>query len=185
MIAPPLEGPRLRLRHLRQAEVDDRYVSWLNDPEVTRYLDSGRTPATVETLRRYVGRFEESDTDLLWAIVDRASGRHVGNVTLNRIDWVHRRGDTGLLIGEKEFWGRGCATEAWYLVADHAFRGLALHKVLAGACVANVGSVKALKRLGFRVEGIARQEFYLDGGYLDVARLGLLAGELAPNLPAT
>ena len=163
--------------------MDERYVSWLNDPEVTRYLDSGRTPSTIETLRRYVHRFEESATDLLWAIVDRESGRHIGNVTLSRIDWVHRKADTGLLIGEKGFWGRGYATEAWYLVADHAFRGLTLHKVLAGACVANIGSVNALKRLGFRVEGTARQEFYLDGSYLDVVRFGLLGGELVPDIP--
>lgn len=182
MIAQQLECPRLRLCPLSPGDVNDRYVSWLNDPEVTRYLHSGRTPSTIESLRSYVGRFEESESDLIWAIIDRASDRHIGNVTLNRISWDHRKADTGLLLGEKDFWGRGYATEAWYLVADHAFRDLALHKVLAGACVANVGSINALKRVGFREEGIAREEFHLNGTYLDVVRLGLLAGELVPHL---
>lgn len=171
----------VRLRHLQPAEVSGRYVAWLNDVEVTRYLDVGRSASTLESVRTYVASIEASGNDLLWAIVERSGGMHIGNVTLNRIDRVHRRADTGLLIGEKAFWGKGCATEAWRLAVGHAFRGLALHKVVAGACSANVGSIRALERVGFKVEGVLRDEFLLDGRYLDVLRLGVLEGELVPG----
>jgi methionyl-tRNA synthetase len=45
---------------------------------------------------------------------------------------VHRTGDTGLFIGRKEFWGKGLAFEAWYLVIEYAFNRLGLRKIIAG-----------------------------------------------------
>lgn len=178
MAGASLTGTRLYLRPFATADLSDAYLAWLNDPEVTRYLEVGREPETLVSVREYVRRFEQSSTDLLFAIVDRESDRHIGNVTLNSIRPHHGTADTGLLIGERSFWGKGYATEAWYLVASHAFNALALHKLIAGSCVANRASIAALKHVGFQVEGVLREEFCVDGKHMDVLRLGLLQGEL-------
>lgn len=179
-----LSGTCVYLRPLTDSDVTDEYVSWLNDPEVTRYLDVGGRLSTIATVREYLKRFDGSSTDLIYAIVDKATGKHIGNVTLNRIRWPHATADTGLLIGDKAFWRRGYATEAWYLVLEEAFRGHGLYKVTAGACVANTASIAVLRKLGFQVEGILRGEFFLDGERLDVLRLGLMRNELTrPDAP--
>lgn len=179
-----LRGTQCYLRPLTEADVSETYLRWLNDPEVTRYLGVGRTPATLETVRRYLERFQiwaekdpKASTDLIFAMVDLASDLHIGNVTLNRIDWTSRIADTGLLIGNKSFWGKGYAFEAWSLLLTYAFVRLGLRKILAGAVDGNTTSLKVLKRLGFRVEGVLRAEFPLDGTHHDVIRMGLFREE--------
>lgn len=173
-----LEGKKCFLRPVEESDVTEEYVGWLNDPEITRYLGLGRFPMTLEELRASVERFKSSKSDILLAIIDRETGRHIGNVALNRINWVHRNADTGLVIGAKEFWGKGYATEAWGLLLRYAFGSLNLHKVIATVVAGHDSSQAALEKLGFQVEGRGREEFFLDGKYLDYVRLGMLAGEL-------
>ena len=182
MKRPFLVGQHLYLRAVDYDDVTDDYLGWLNDPEVTRYMTSGAFPATHETLRAYIQRFEGSSTDILLAIVDRETDQHVGTVTLNHINWIFRSADTGLMIGRREFWGRGYALESWSLICDHAFRRLNLHKIVAAVAAANTRSVAVLQKLGFQVEGTMRSEVIIDGEYADGVRLGLLRNEFRPHI---
>lgn len=179
-----LQGDKCTLRPLEASDVGPAYLSWLNDPAVTRFLGVGKTPATPESVRQYLGRFQvppgrapESANDFIFAIIDKATGRHIGNVTLNRIDRTAGTGDTGILIGDKEFWGKGYAFDAWSALIPFAFDRLKLRKVLAGAVDGHGASLTVLKKLGFQVEGVLRGEFLLEGTYRDVIRLGLFRHE--------
>ncbi|MCL6649954.1 MAG: pseudaminic acid synthase [Chloroflexi bacterium] len=174
---PFLQGVRVALRPLTLADATPTYVNWLNDPAVTRYLEVGKFPATLESVCAYLATFENNPTALAFAIIERASGQHIGNVTLNHIDPVHRTADTGLLIGEKSFWGQGLAYEAWGLLLAYAFDRLNLHKVVAGAIAENRASIRTLEKLGFRPEGRFRAEKWVEGRYVDTVRLGLLREE--------
>ncbi|MBI3011135.1 MAG: GNAT family N-acetyltransferase [Candidatus Omnitrophica bacterium] len=176
-----LMGSRLCLRPLTEADVTTEYLRWLNDPEVTRFLEVGRQRSTRQTVRRYLTRFHGSRTDFIFAMIERETGRHIGNVTLNRIHRVDRTADTGLMIGRKDLWGKGYASEAWSLVLAHAFRDLGVRKVVAGVVVDNVRSLQALKKVGFRVEGVLRQEWFVNGTYKDIVRLGLFSHEFEPK----
>ena len=49
-------------------------------------------------------------------------GRHIGNIKLGPIQWLHRRADLSLFIGDKSCWSLGYASEAIGLVRDWAFR---------------------------------------------------------------
>lgn len=172
-----LIGEQVYLRPLEEPDIGEDYLGWLNDPEVTRYLETGTTSATLASLRHYLTRFEDSSTDLIFAIVDRETDQHIGNVTLNRINPVHLTTDTGLMIGRKEFWGKGIAFEAWSLVIEYAFQSLGTRKILAGAIAGHEASIKTLKNLGFQVEGTLRKEILVDGEFRDKLSLGLFREE--------
>ncbi len=173
MRRPFLMGDRLYLRQLDEADIGEDYLGWLNDYEVTKYLESGKFPSNLESLRTYLDHFRNSSSDLIFAIVDRESDLHIGNVTLNRISWINRTADTGLMIGRKEFWGKGYAFDVWSLLIDYAFLRLGLRKIIAGAAADNVASIVTLEKLGFKIEGRFRQEFVVAGEYKDVVRMGL------------
>ena len=176
--APPfLVGPRVYLRRLADTDVDEDYLAWMNDHDVTRYLESGKYPVTREALHRFVARFQDSTTDVGLAIVERVSDRRIGSVTLNRINWVHRRADTGIMIGRKDSWGQGFAFEAWALLIEYAFQRLGLRRIVAGAHAGNAGSIAALKKLGFVQEGTLRQHDLVDGAYRDALQFGLFLDE--------
>ena len=170
-------GEQVYLRSLQEPDIGDEYLSWLNDPEVTRYLETGNSTATLASLRDYLKRFEGSSADLIFAIVDRGTDTHIGNVTLNHISPVHLTTATGLLIGRKEFWGKGIAFEAWSLVIEYAFQSLGMRKVVAGVVAEHAPSVKTLKKLGFQVEGTFRKEVLVDGEFRDKLSLGMFREE--------
>ncbi|WDT75387.1 MAG: GNAT family protein [Candidatus Manganitrophus sp.] len=169
-----LEGKRIYLREVRPSDVNERYYRWMNDPEITRFLESRFAPNAIENLRDYVaGKLGDRDNIFL-AIVLKEEDRHIGNIKLGPIQWIHRLADIGLLIGEKDCWGKGYATEAIQLVSDYAFNVLNLHKVAAGCYGPNEGSARAFQKAGFIVEGVRKEQFYANGSYVDDILLGLI-----------
>lgn len=179
-----LVGERVSLRLLTPSDISLDYLSWLNDHEVTRYLEVGRFPSDKADAEKFLERFRQSRSDLVLAIIDRQSNLHIGNVTLNNVNSVHRTGDTGLMIGRREFWGKGLAFEAWHLIIEYAFNRLGLRKIIAGVVDGNEASLRTLEKLGFRIEGRLRQEVLVDGQHRDVFRLGLFQEEFSPPSPS-
>jgi RimJ/RimL family protein N-acetyltransferase len=82
-----------------------------------------------------------------------------------------------LLIGEKDTWGKGYATEIFKMIVRHAFLTLNLNKVTAGVYADNLGSSKALARAGFVEEGVRRQHCFMNGAYTDLIIFGVLREE--------
>jgi ribosomal-protein-alanine N-acetyltransferase len=153
-----IEGPRLLLREVRLADVTDRYYGWMNDPEVSRYLETRFVPQSMEKIAAYVTAMGQTSDSVFLAIVVKDGARHIGNIKLGPIDWVHRRADIALVIGDK--------------ISDYAFGTLGLHKVTAGCYANNVGSAKAFAKAGFAREGVRLQQYFCDGGYVDEILLG-------------
>src|SRR3990167_3633923 len=118
MQAPTLTGPRVTLRQIALADVTPRYMGWMRDAEVLRYTESRFGIYTLASLTTYVCCVLADPLSLMWAICDPM---HVGNVKLGPINGYHRYGDIGILIGERDRWGRGYATEAIELLAGYAF----------------------------------------------------------------
>ena len=98
--------------------------------------------------------------------------RHIGNIKIGPVDWHHRVGDIGLLIGEADCWGQGYASEAISALAAYAFANLGLEKLTAGAYAPNVGCIRAFERAGFKREGIRRSQCQFENNRVDVVLLG-------------
>lgn len=166
-----IDGERLYLREVQLADAEGGYHRWMNDAEVTRYLESRFYPHSVESLKEFISGNQGPD-NLLLAIVEKNGHRHIGNIKLGPINWLHRRGDIGILIGEKDCWGKGYATEAVQLLTDYAFDSLNLHKVTAGCYDLNEGSARAFEKAGFVREATRPGHYYHDGVYVNEILLG-------------
>jgi ribosomal-protein-alanine N-acetyltransferase len=171
---PFLAGNRIYLREVRLTDVNENYYRWMNDQEVTRFLESRFYPNSIEKLAEYVTEKLGDRNNVFLAIVRKDGNRHIGNIKLGPMEWIHRVGDVGLIIGEKDCWGQGFATEAIKLVVEYAFGQLNLRKVSAGCYAGNQGSVKAFQKAGFVIEGVRRQHYYCNGKYNDAILLGIL-----------
>ena len=168
-----LEGKRIYLRRVTEADANRTYLGWLNDPEINRYLESRFKKQTLERLKAYIREITSSAANLFLAIVLKDNERHIGNIKLGPIDNHHRLGDIGLIIGEKDCWGKGYASEAIQLLVDHAFKTLKLHKLTAGCYANNMGSAKAFIKVGFTEEGKLKSHYFCDGNYVDRICLGM------------
>ena len=134
------------------------YHRWFNDFEVTRYyLDTPR-PQTLEERAAWYERMSAGDPQNIdFLIYELATMRPIGRVGLDDINYQHRRASFGILIGEKDCWGKGYGTEATRLTLDYGFRLLDLHNIMLSVSSANTAAIRAYTRAGFRVIGARRE----------------------------
>jgi len=172
-----ISGQRIYLREVRASDVNETYLGWMHDPEVTRYMESRFDPPSIDELRNYVSRLALDPTILFLAIKLIESDRHIGNIKVGPINVHHHIADVGLCIGEKDCWGRGYASEAIRLVSAYAFRELHLHKLTAGFYAPNKASQKAFLNAGYVQEGIGRDHWLHEGRFVDQVWFGLVRSE--------
>ena len=176
-----LIGTRLRLREVRLSDVNGSYLEWMNDAEVLKYTESRFQAHSKEHLCDYVTRINANPDFVFRAITLEETGRHIGNIKLGPIDWNHRFGDIGIIIGAKDCWGKNYAGESIRLFADHAFRALKMHKLTAGCYAINEAGIKAFIKAGFFLEGRRNSQYLCEGRYVDLVYLGLINPADSPS----
>jgi len=176
-----IDGERIYLRRVMVSDVDTNYHRWMNDPEVTSYLESRFLSNGLESLRSYVEAMAKDRDNLFLGIILKEQDRHIGNIKLGPINWIHRYGDIGIIVGEKDCWGKGYAAEAIGLLSRYAFDVMNLNKLTAGCYGKNIGSVKTFQKAGFSVEGVREQQYICDGTYIDAVMMGMVRTERKEN----
>lgn len=172
-----LNGKSIFLRDVSVEDITDDYYYWLNDQRVNQYLETRFTPQSKFTIRKYVENLLGSKNEIFLAICWRETNKHIGNIKLGPINWIHRNADISLIIGDSDFWGLGVATEAIHLVTEYAFHILNLHKLTAGAYEENTGSIRAFEKNGFKIEGVFKDHAFSNGKYVDIVRLARMNTE--------
>jgi ribosomal-protein-alanine N-acetyltransferase len=172
-----LEGTVINLRPLKAEDVDGNYANWLNDSSVTQYNSHGRFPMTTENLMIYVTSASQSKTDLILAIISKESKEHIGNISLQNINWVDRSAEIAFILGNKKFWGKGIMEEAGNLMMRHGFKSLNLWRIHCGTSSANIGMQKLAVKLKMQKEGLRRDAIFNQGQYFDVIEYGILSSE--------
>lgn len=180
---PYIVGKKLYLRGIEKEDLSGNMFQWANDPEVTYYMVMGAIPnsgsiyCSWNTLEEEYEKLRKSEKDIVFAIVDKESDNMIGVVGLYDISWIPRHAELRIVIGEKDFWGKGYGTEATKLVVDYAFDKLNLNKVYMGVNAEHKRAIKAYKNAGFIEEGILRKEQYRNSKYYDAVRMGILREE--------
>ncbi|MBC7381837.1 MAG: GNAT family N-acetyltransferase [Bacteroidia bacterium] len=175
-----IEGNTIYLREVRESDVNDNYYAWLNNSEVNQYLETRYYPRSKANIADYVKHMDGLSNEIFFAMCDKKTNKHIGNIKIGPINWIHRYGDISLLIGDQDFWGKGIATEAIRLVTEFGFFTLNLHKIKAGCYEQNVGSAKAFEKVGFIKEGLLKKQWMVKGKYYDEILLGLCIEDYKP-----
>ena len=103
--------------------------------------------------------------------------RVIGDAGLLRIFHSWHTTDMGVVIGEKDMWGKGYGTEAGRRLLQFAFDKLGFHRVAVGVVGFNTRALRFWTGLGFQQEGIARESHYCDGQYSDFIMMSILEDE--------
>ncbi len=163
-----LEGERIYLEPFSEKHLSEKYVGWFNDPVVCQFNRHGQGDYTEAKARQYLQTIKDSDRTIVFAICIKGPGIHIGNISINDIDWTTCTGEISILIGEKQYWGKGFGKEAVKQVMDYGFNILSLHCLWMGMTVNNRGMIRIAEELGFREERILRNVFIKNGVSLDI-----------------
>ena len=143
-------------------------AGWIQSPGIRESF----VPALPADPAEIVQYFSASPREYL-AI--HGEGQLVGIIGAENIEPAHGRLEMKKLIGLREFRGRGIGTRATFLFLYYAFLVRDFHKVYIHSLDTNVHNLNVNSRLGFEVEGIFLEEFQVEGRFVNVVRMGLLA----------
>ena len=157
----------LALRHLDQSR------SWFNNPELARLLGRIRKISDAEHKEWFSGLHQRGDC-VYFAIEVESGGRYVGNIWLWDIDPFHRKAELRILIGEADCLEKGVGTEAIQLLCKYGFGNMNLHKIYAYVHATNPRARRAFEKAGFEIEGILKEDRWIEGQFINVYLLGRL-----------
>ncbi len=173
-----LRGERIDLRPLVEADADGPYVSWFNDAETCRGNSHHVRPYSAADARAYIARVAAAPDQLVLAIERREDGRHIGNIALQAINPVYRTAELSIMVGERDAWGQGYASEAARLLCDHGFRALNLNRIACGTFAANAAHApRRASAWGCARRACGGEAAFKDGAYVDVVEYGVLRAE--------
>jgi RimJ/RimL family protein N-acetyltransferase len=173
-----MRGESVGLGPLRRDHLQD-YLRWINDLQVTRTLGAPRRPMTAELETAWLdGALMSSDPS--FTIYELATMRPIGNTTL-RVEGDSGCAEFGLMIGEKDVWGRGYGSEVTRLMLGYAFDVLGLYNVMLRVYANNPRAIGIYERAGFRRIGVRRGALKVGRRRVDEILMDAVADEFEPS----
>jgi ribosomal-protein-alanine N-acetyltransferase len=172
--------PEIRTKRLllRQPSMKDAewYLEHFSRPEV---VWGGGDPAprdigaAREELRKYMVDLYRKRLGFRWIITLKGEGRPIGSLGFYK--WAPTAGyqappsagyqaEMGYDL-VKEHWGKGIMTEAMKAVIDFGFEKMELHRIEVFIIPRNKRSIKLVKNLGFKREGLLRERYFDEFGH--------------------
>lgn len=160
-----LVGERVILREFTRKNLyDPCYFSWLQDKMVTEKI--GRIeylkPFHFCVLEDYYNWVKSDGKTLFFSLYAKKSDcfpeRFIGTVKLGSINWVEKRCDVGIMIGDRNCWNQGLSKDAVRTVVSYAFTDLGMIKVTGGCLVSNIAMARCFEALGFKREAVLRKD---------------------------
>ena len=162
--------------YLRALEPNDyeTSVKWRNDPEIQAMVGGHSYFVSGEREKEWVRNAMFSNDKIVLAICLVENDKYIGNIMLQEIDYIDGTAHLPILIGDKEEWGKGYASEARFMMLKFAFEERKLNRIWALVKEDNIGSIKTLEKCGYKKEGVLRQSIFRNGKYYDQVMMAVL-----------
>ena len=168
---------KIFLRRFTVDDIDDEYLSWLNDKNLMRFSNQRFKTHTISTCRDYINGMEK-EGNLFYAINTNENIAKIGTITAY-INKHHNTADIGILIGNKEVAGKGYGYRAWRQLIKLLIEIEGIRKVTSGTLSANRKMIRIIEKAGMKEEGRRRKQEIVDGKEEDMILYGLLAEEFS------
>jgi len=154
-------------------------IKWKNFEE--EHLPNMLLCVVIEVKREYAhlrkwdeGEVQKKDEEKTQE--DWDSELFAGQASMNVRMPKNRDGSLGLGLS-RQWWGNGFATEVVEWITMHCFEQLGLHRASLGLFSNNPAAKRVYEKCGFVHEGVTRKAFWMDGGWIDEFRMGMLEEE--------
>jgi len=168
-----MNSTQIHLRAIDKKDANLNYLSWLQDEEITKGLLTGYFPSTLTDLENYIQSVHDNERSIMFAICENVNDKHIGNVKIDNFDWIARTVELGLLIGDKNYWGKGIGSEVCKLTIDYVFQTLNFRKIILTVYENNPRAIDLYKKNGFKEEGCLKKHVFVRGEYFDKYYMGL------------
>jgi RimJ/RimL family protein N-acetyltransferase len=155
------------------------FARWSRDTEYHRLADSDPSQLWSENkLKEWIEKDFEKDSmeSVRFSIRTLSGDQFIGEMSL-WFNWQHGDAWIGIVIGEREFWGKGYGTDAMRLIVQYGFLEANLRRVSLALHSYNPRALKSYEKVGFKMEGTVRGETLREGRRTDTYFMGILREE--------
>jgi RimJ/RimL family protein N-acetyltransferase len=171
-VQPPDPAPVL-LRPLQDSD-SNALFRWIND-RATVVFNAPFRPVDWDEHLRWMAAIRTDPTLRIFGIVERATQRLVGSCQLLNISRLHHSAELQIRIGETDARDRGLGSHAVRALLDIGWRDLGLHRIALTARADNTRAIRAYEKCGFVQEGRLRDAALIEGRYVDLIAMAVLA----------
>jgi len=160
------------MRPLKLGDIGN-IMTWVNDPEVVKNLQHFNKKFTRKDEVGYIEKILASKNDFVFSFFNE-EGEYIGQGGIHQIAWDNKLGRLSLII-KREHWNKGYAKEILPSLVDYAFKNLGLHKIWLMHWKENKKADHLYKKLGFKKEGVLKDEYFWQGKYHDMIRMAIIS----------
>lgn len=134
---------------LRENDISEQYIEWLNDIQINRYLEAGKTTQNFHTICNYVNYLRTFSSCDLFTIRYKKDMTHIGNLTITP-SLNENTGVYGLMIGLlNQPLGSLAAVESSIAIIDYIFYHLGKEIDVQKVHLSNTRALRLINFLGF------------------------------------
>lgn len=153
MKSPTIESESYLLRPFKTSDVE-LWQQWDIDPEVQAFMPEPLNELQdIEEQYKYIEECEDDDEGYYWSI-ETKDGVTIGTTALTEFNDYHGVANLGIVIGDKNYWGKGVATEVITSLVKYVFEHLNIIRISAEVEEGNIPMMKALEKVGFKQDGL-------------------------------
>lgn len=132
--------------------------NWFNKAKVTRYLDQGVFPNTIEEQLHF---FDLQKKQNRLTLIISNKKKYLGVISLSSIDFNKKKCDIALVIDNAADFRMSpyLALESMSRVSEHAFIKMGMNRIEAGQHVDLVNWQQRMELLGYKLEGVHKGKF--------------------------
>ncbi|KPJ57194.1 hypothetical protein AMJ49_01100 [Parcubacteria bacterium DG_74_2] len=173
-----LIGKRIILRPLQISDAKEIYLN-IQDKRIAQNTLKIPWPYKLNDAKSFIRQTQKSrrkKSNFAFGIELKDKKEVIGCISLDKVNFEHENAEIGYWLGSKH-WNQGIMTEAGKLLLNFAFKKLKLRRVYGCAFSENPASQKVFEKLGFKKEGLHRQDRCRFGHWRDSIHYGLLVKE--------
>jgi RimJ/RimL family protein N-acetyltransferase len=178
-----LKGKHVFLKCLTRNDViNSNWYGWFNDKELCKTLQKHYFPSTMESQMDFFESYLlKSNTKLQLGICIYGTSDIIGVISLNNIDYINRKCEFSIVIGEKKQQNLNIFIESTNLIFNHAFNTLNLNKIYGGTISKDFATLMC-RFLNCSMIGVTPEEIYKEGVYHDSYLYSILKKDFNQNI---
>lgn len=146
-------GSKIRLRDKKLADAPTDYA-WQTDPELARIDAAPRlTTSFSQYLSDYAIALCSPSPNRRSYAIENLDGRHIGNCMYYGIDRAKGEAELGIMIGDRDYWGRGYGMDAVTTFVSYIFRRTRLDRLYLKTLDDNHRAQRCFRKCGFSPYG--------------------------------
>lgn len=174
-----LSGNRIYFRSIEREDLVKR-VEWINDPVIQASLHYDY-PTSLARTQKWFDNIVMDRSRVDFSIFTLESNEYIGFCGLLNIDRLVRKAELYMTIGNQDHGGKGLGSEAYKLLTNYGFIELGLNRIYGYQNTDNHAAFHIKEKLGWKREGILRQDLFAHGRICDRNVVSILLEEWKAN----